>query len=528
MEKGERDNRIQATLEEIPLKASITRQTSYWQVIGLEGQSKINTDTFHSWDICYLNVTRHLINFLNRTFRYDFNQNNIEHVSAEASYDKRDIHKIDIQPDLLPRVVFLYTHDITQSGIVNIPSMDQVNLFRKKPRFTALTVQYKNDPADGLMYNYMRDVSFALTADYRYNNVLIAMTCMVPTLPERIELAKFWNSHFPNNVSTDIYAKAPLVKTPLEIEPPVSYDIEAVIPREVENTLKKLFGINTKDEDQDRRYPRPSDRKLLDLLQRYSETPIDFKVIGGKGELYFVFKYKAQIIITAESVQEETTQINNLSFHQVRFQFLVSYTEISRYAIHAELTRVNLDNPKAKAEIGKTYKIADDTYKVMATSPIRVAHWQDVIEGTTLYNNLIYKVDKDDFKEDINGNKVAMINFSKLAIEPYVEGFMKRCEAKFGKSFKRPDLSRAREYFNIVAIRKKVRKFEESLPEPYGNTEGTSIDYENRIIKDIYLEENEEIMIGIYLNQKEYSVFLERVGFTTKPNLARETHDSKI
>ena len=525
---GERDNRNTNVLEEIPLRGAILAKNEYWKIIGLEGRTKINTDRYHTWDTCYRNVTEHLLRFLKNELGYVFDGNNLEHVSADPSYDMRDVNKIDIQPDLLPRGVFLFTHDINQSGIVNIPSMDQTNMFKKKPRFTAMDVRYKKDPNDGLKYDVLRDLGFTISADYRYNNMLCAFTVMTATLAERMEVARLWKENFPDNVSHEIYRNIFPFVTDFNDEIPIAYDLEAVIPRELENTLKKVFGIDYLNEDQNRRYKRPSDVKLLELLQKHSETPVDLKVIGGKGELYFVFKYKAQIILTTESIQEDSLPLNNLGIQQTRFQFIVTYPEVTRYAIHAELTVPNTDNPKAEVKVGKEYLIADDKYKVLSTQDIRFANWPDEIDGCTLENNLIYKLsDFDIVKDNIGTYLYAKIDFSRLEINPLVSGFIKRAEMRYGQVYTEPSKSKARGFYNIVAIRKKIRKFEENT-NPYGNTVGTTIDYINGYIKDDYAEENEEIFIGIYINKKEYTVFLERMGYTQKPNLARETPTGDI
>ena len=525
---GERDNKNTNVLEELPLRGAILAKNEYWKIIGLEGKSKLNTDRYHTWDICYRNVTEHLLAFLKHELGYTFDGKNLEHVSADPSYDMRDVNKTDIQPDLLPRGVFLFTHDINQSGIVNIPSMDQTNMFRKKPRFTVMDVRYKKDPNDGLKYDVLRDLGFTISADYRYNNMLCAFTVMTATLAERMEVARLWKENFPDGVSCEIYRNIFPFITSFDDSIPISYDLEAVIPREVENTLKKIFGIDYLSEDQNRRYKRPSDVKLLELLQKHSETPVDLKVIGGKGELYFVFKYKAQIIITPESIQEDVYPMNNISIQQTRFQFLVTYPEITRYAIHAELTVPNTDNPNSQPKVGKTYKIADDKYEVKELQDIRYARWPDEIYGCTLENNLIYQVTEEDIVRDESGiYKYAKIDFSRLALSPLVAGFIKRAESRYGGISEEPGKTKARDFYNIVAIRKKVRQFEENT-NPYGNTVGTTIDYANSYIKDEYAKDNEDIFIGIYLNKKEYTVFLERSGYTQKPNLARETPTGDI
>ena len=526
---GERNRENTKTLPELDLKGFITKANAYWQVISYEGKSKLIMNRYHTWDTCYHHITEHLMTYLNETLGYKIDGTNLEHVSADPSYDMRDVRKIQIQPDLLPRGVFIFTQDVNQTGIVNIPSMDQTNMFKKKPRFTAMVVNYKKDPNDGLMYDYMKDLRFALTADYRFNTMLCAFTVMVGTLAERMEVARLWREFFPDNVSTDIYRNFFPFRTILDDVIPISYDIETVIPREVENTLKKMFGIDYINEDQNRRYKRPSDDKLLDLLQRYSETPVDFKVIGGEGELYFVFKYKAQITLTAESIQEDTLPLNNLNIHQVRFQFLVTYPEVTRLALHADLTCPNFDNPNLDVKTGKLYKIADETYEVKEVQDIRVAHWPDQINETVLENNIIYKISPEDVVlDDVGEYSYTDIKLDRLMINPLVYGFIKRAEARYGSIEVEPGKFKAREFYNIVAIRKKVRKFEEELPEPYGNTVGTTIDYKEACIKDIYAKVDEEIFIGIYLNKKEYTVFLERVGYTGKPNLARQTPTGEI
>lgn len=505
------------SFEEIGLKASITRQNSYWQVIGLEGRSKINQDTFHTWDVCYKHLTEHMMNLLKNQFDYKFNKENVEYADADAPYHRRD-ERLDIQPDLLPRIVFIYSHNINQDSIVNIPSMEQQNMFRMKPRFTIATVQYKKNPDDGLMYNYMKDLSFAITGDYKNKPMQFALTLMVPNIAERIEVASMFKSLFPANVPHEIYAHAGF-QTPLEMELPVNYDLEAVVPRELENTLKKLFGIRRDGEPLDRTKPRESDIKLLELLRKYCETPVDFKVIGGKKELYFVFRYKAQVILVLDSIEEDYVLLNNIKTHAVKVTFSVHYTEVTRYGIHAELTRPNPASPSI---------LTPDQWEelkpglVTVNKDINMCYWPDQINNTVMDQTYTIKVTEDMFFVDKDDNRKCRIKFyDDLGIPKLLLAYMKRAASRYKDKVDENNVPIARQFFNFVVIRQKVRKDIDDHVY-YGTSPGVGIDYVNNEIIDSVVEPDENIYIALYLNKGELHTYLERVGYYSDPNMARE------
>lgn len=297
------------------------------------------------------------------------------------------------------------------------------------------------------------------------------------------------------------------------------------MPRQVENTLKKILGINQKGETSDRTVIRPSDDKLLKMLRSFAETPVDLKLIGGKNEIYFVFRYKSQVTITTTSIVEDVVRTNNIAISAVKINFIVNYIEVTRFGIHSELTRVNPDS-----------KLIHTPEEVQEANPgmrliykdINMVNWHDNIEGTTKEATYEIKVDNSFFVDDENYNKYCKFNFMEvLPIPNLIKGFMKRSKMRHGKTEIKPGVTKDRLFYNIVVIRKKVRKGIDDH-EYVGTSPGVEIDYNKDEVIDKIIELNEEFIVALYINKAELHTYLERVGYYSDPNLARDYSFPKL
>ena len=458
----------------------------------------LNDNVMFTFEKVYQIVTEHVKNIIiqaNPSFKdRDFPS---EYVGTDpASVRIKDTPREMLDNRILPRIVFNHSFDPLASLRVDIPNNQDFNRVNAGLLDCILSVKQKSiENTTNKPYYYMRDVDMVLIGSPRYTMHTIYVSVLVNERIQAQELAQQFTYIFPLNKTKPLYMSQEVVT--LGSQPDIrKYTLETSLPDNLLKLLTTTFGISDTG--------TTGDLELLKILQKHSETEVDYIVDGSKRKRAFAVKFPFIPTITPVSIDLGEREINNVMTYGVKIEFQVDYIEYPVYSLSASFSKLNTESYKN----AETKEATEDK---MAKIEVPVAVFSENLCDLTIVDKMKITYGKEDIVQ--NGNSsYGEVNILDIIPDEKVFNYIRNMRVCV-------DPNEYCKFFAIECQRGERNRYQGDIP-TVGNEKDFIIDYDDFVINDAKAKEGNKVYVAIYINKKHFTDWCEKNGYSSQTNLS--------